>query len=82
MTCSLKYLPLSYDPTFFGSCMFSRRISGLRVLKSSTGSKIASIEFKNYGSHYDNYTCLLYSKTAAAIGDTEKLIYSLKDLMK
>ena len=74
MACTLNNLPPGYDPTFFGSYMFSRRVSGLRVLKPSTGSKVAGIEFKNYGSHSDNYTYLPYFTVAAAIGGTKKEI--------
>ena len=54
--------------------MFSRRVSGLRVLKESPEKEIAGIKFKNYGSHSDNYSHLPFFTVAAAIGVKQKEI--------
>jgi len=52
--------------------MFSRRVSGLRVLKKTADKEVAGINFKNYGSHSDNYSHLPYFTVAAAIGGKRK----------
>ncbi|CAI2368545.1 unnamed protein product [Moneuplotes crassus] len=74
MACTLKNLPDGYDPTFFGSYMFSRRVSGLRVLKAGPEKEVGGVKFKNYGSHSDNYSHLPFFTVAAAIGGTQKEI--------
>ena len=47
------FLPNNINATFFGSYLFSRRVSGVRVVNSSFGktSDISGSKFMNYGSH-------------------------------
>ena len=54
--------------------MFSRRISGLRVIKHSKQTELGGVKFKNYGSSSENYTYLPYFTTAAALGMSKKEI--------
>ena len=54
--------------------MFSRRISGWRVIKHSKQTELGGIKFKNYGSSAENYPNLPYFTTAAAIGMEKKEI--------
>ena len=57
------------EPTFFGSYLFSRRISGIRVVVKSGPKEIAgSLKFINYGSSHNEYPHLPYFTCAAAIG--------------
>ena len=56
------------NPTFLGSYLFARRVSGLRVVGESVPKAISNIEFKNYGSHSEGYSNLPYFTVAAAIG--------------
>ena len=57
LACTLSNLndkiliPNSISPTFFGSYLFSRRVSGVRVVAQSKESKINDSKFLNYGSH-------------------------------
>ena len=60
MACTLTALnekvfkPSNLSATFFGSYLFSRRVSGVRVCASSGGklTKFAKdCEFLNYGTH-------------------------------
>ncbi len=62
--------PHSISPTFFGSYLFSRRVSGVRVVYTST-SKINDQHFTNYGSHSHAYPHLPYFTAAASIGQTK-----------
>ncbi len=66
---SLKHL--SNDRlTELGSMLFTRRISGARVIKLGTKQTIDTYEFNNYGSHSSN-TQYSYLTVAAAIGIEE-----------
>ncbi len=60
--------PLLPDITFFGSYLFSRRISGVRVVGRSEAKQIGCVSFKNYGSHAEDYKYLPYFNCAASIG--------------
>ena len=43
---------LKSDPTFFGSYMYTRRVSGIRVVAKSPSKEIQpGAQFTNYGSH-------------------------------
>eukprot|EP00347_Sterkiella_histriomuscorum_P002421 403368218 len=74
------FKPNNLNATFFGSYLFSRRVSGVRVVNSSNGKKCAPIgpdensTFYNYGSHCENYPFLPYFTTAAAIGQKREEI--------
>lgn len=81
MACSLNALnesvfkPNGIKATYFGSYLFSRRVSGVRIIDSSDGKlqAIASAEgcqFVNYGSHSNNYPVLPFFTAAASIGQT------------
>lgn len=68
------FKPNNIDATFFGSYLFHRRVSGVRVCANSKG-KVTKFgpkaEFENYGTHAKNYTYLPYFTSAAAIGQTQ-----------
>jgi O-phospho-L-seryl-tRNASec:L-selenocysteinyl-tRNA synthase len=49
------FKPNNLSPTFFGSYLFSRRVSGVRVVAQSDKSKINDSVFSNYGSHCEDY---------------------------
>lgn len=85
MACSLNalnetvFVPNGINATYFGSYLFSRRVSGVRVVNSSAGKlqTIASAEgcqFENYGSHSDAYPILPFFTAAASIGQTRQEI--------
>ena len=70
------FKPNGIKATYFGSYLFSRRVSGVRVIDSSEGKlqSIASPEgcqFLNYGSHCNDYPALPFFTAAAAIGQTK-----------
>jgi O-phospho-L-seryl-tRNASec:L-selenocysteinyl-tRNA synthase len=66
---SLKHLP-NERLTELGSMLFTRRISGARVIKLGTKQKIDTYEFMNYGAHSSNIQ-YSYLTVAAAIGIEE-----------
>ena len=68
---TLEHLPASVDPTFIGSYLFSRKVSGLRVVKPGAEKEVGGIPFTDYGSHSSAYTHLPYFTTAAAIGGSK-----------
>ena len=63
---SLKHLP-NERLTELGSMLFTRRISGARVVKLRTTQKIENYEFLHYGSH-SSQSEFPYLTVAAAIG--------------
>jgi O-phospho-L-seryl-tRNASec:L-selenocysteinyl-tRNA synthase len=69
---SLKHLPNEYL-TELGSMLFTRRISGARVIKLGTKQTIDTYEFINYGAHSSNIQ-YSYLTVAAAIGIEENNI--------
>jgi O-phospho-L-seryl-tRNASec:L-selenocysteinyl-tRNA synthase len=66
---SLKHLPNEHL-TELGSMLFTRRISGARVVQLGTKQTIDTYEFINYGSHSSN-SQYSYLTVAAAIGIEE-----------
>ena len=71
------FRPNNINATFFGSYLFSRRVSGVRVVNSSDeklSPPIGESRFLNYGSHSDCYPHLPYFTCAAAIGQTQEEI--------
>ena len=64
------FQPHGISPTFFGSYLFSRRVSGVRVVFTSS-TKINDQHFTNYGSHSQAYPHLPYFTAAASIGQTK-----------
>jgi O-phospho-L-seryl-tRNASec:L-selenocysteinyl-tRNA synthase len=68
--------PKNLTATYFGSYLFSRRVSGVRVVDSSNGkqSEVGGIKFSNYGSHSNEYPNLPYFTAAASIGQTKEEI--------
>ena len=66
------FKPNGISPTFFGSYLFRRRVSGVRVCATSEKlQKVGQVEFTNYGTHSDNYPVLPYFTSAAAIGQSK-----------
>lgn len=76
--CNLNekvFVPNNINATFFGSYLFHRRVSGVRVCNvSSKVSNISGSEFTNYGTHANNYPSLPYFTSAASIGQSRKEI--------
>ena len=73
------FLPNNINATFFGSYLFHRRVSGVRVCNKSSkptgfGQGDSATSFTNYGTHSNNYPCLPYFTAAAAIGQTKSEI--------
>jgi len=75
------FKPNNIDATFFGSYLFHRRVSGVRVCANSKGkqSKFGNgphneAVFFNYGTHCANYPHLPYFTSAAAIGQKKSEI--------
>jgi O-phospho-L-seryl-tRNASec:L-selenocysteinyl-tRNA synthase len=61
----------SVDPTFFGSLLFQRSVSGARVINpANAGATINGIKFPNFGAHYNGYP-EHYMTAACAIGLNE-----------
>eukprot|EP00355_Strombidium_rassoulzadegani_P001953 CAMPEP_0168609556 /NCGR_PEP_ID=MMETSP0449_2-20121227/1275_1 /TAXON_ID=1082188 /ORGANISM="Strombidium rassoulzadegani, Strain ras09" /LENGTH=349 /DNA_ID=CAMNT_0008649719 /DNA_START=426 /DNA_END=1475 /DNA_ORIENTATION=- len=70
------FMPNNINATFFGSYLFHRRVSGVRVCASSKGalSTVGESKFINYGTHCDDYADLPYFTSAASIGQTKREI--------
>jgi len=66
------------DVTAFGSMLFTRGISGARVVKRGHKEKVAGIEFTGYGSSSSHYPCS-YFCVACAIGSKPEDIPLLED---
>lgn len=67
--------PNNLTPSFLGSYLFSRRVSGVRIVQANAQeTSVAGIGFKNYGSHCDSYAWLPYFNAAAAVGQTKEEI--------
>ncbi|XP_059145302.1 O-phosphoseryl-tRNA(Sec) selenium transferase-like isoform X2 [Physella acuta] len=56
--------------TEIGSMLFTRFVSGTRVVAPGQESEVCGHSFKNFGSHSNNYPCT-YLTAAAAIGMTK-----------
>jgi len=62
---------LGVDLSYLGSMLFSRRVSGPRVVQCPAAKKeIDNVSFLNYGSHHDDYE-LPYLTAACAVGTTQ-----------
>lgn len=59
------------DPTAVGSMLFSRNVSGVRVVLGNEKKSVAGITFEGFGAHSDNYPFSPYLTAAAAIGMTK-----------
>jgi len=57
--------------SFFGSMLFTRSVSGARVIPQGQSSKIGNELFRGYGSSTDEYGCA-YLTAACAIGLTQQ----------
>jgi len=58
------------DVTFLGSMLFSRCISGTRVVPRHASKSVAGTVFQGFGAHCDDYP-VPYLTAAAALGTTE-----------
>ena len=75
--------------TMLGSMLFSRGVSGCRVVARGQGQTVASLQFQNYGAHHNDYPHS-YLTVAAAVGTQPaeidaflgKLAAALSDLSK
>ena len=56
------------DITAFGAHLYTRRVSGVKVMTGVKPKKVCGIEFNNYGSHTEKYSHLPYMTFAVAIG--------------
>ena len=59
--------PAGLDTKFFGSMLFSRSVSGTRVVTGRDCKAITGIDFTGYGAHINEYP-VPYITVAAAIG--------------
>jgi O-phospho-L-seryl-tRNASec:L-selenocysteinyl-tRNA synthase len=66
------------DVTSFGSMLFTRGVSGARVVKRLNEEKVAGISFVGYGSSLPNYPCSYFS-VACALGAQFKDIALLEE---
>lgn len=65
-------MPSPASPTFLGSMLFQRNVSGARVVaKSSKVSVVNGFNFRAWGAHSDEYPCS-YLTAACAIGTTDR----------
>lgn len=55
----------------FGAHLYTRRVSGVRVVEEGKKT-VCGVEFKNYGSHTENYSKLPYLTFAVAIGSKKE----------
>ena len=53
--------------TFLGSMLFSRAVSGTRIVERGGTKTIAGVDFVGFGSHCDDYGCA-YVTAACALG--------------
>ena len=54
--------------TSLGSILYSKRVMGSRILGNVKNKKVCGLEFKNYGTHSNDYPNLPYMTVACAIG--------------
>ncbi|XP_013099593.2 O-phosphoseryl-tRNA(Sec) selenium transferase [Stomoxys calcitrans] len=86
ISLAITFESLSIDePTKFGSMLYTRGISGTRVVASGCTKTIDNFEFKNWGTHED-LVSLPYITVAASIGITEEdiniFLRKFSDLLK
>lgn len=70
ITLTLEDDPTGVKATQIGSMLFTRFVSGTRVIAPGKDNTVNGHLFKNFGSHSDNYPCA-YLTAAAAIGMTK-----------
>ncbi|CAL1529704.1 unnamed protein product [Lymnaea stagnalis] len=70
ITLTLENDPKGEKATEIGSMLFTRFVSGTRVVAPGKDSEVSGHVFKNFGSHSDNYPTA-YLTAAAAIGITK-----------
>ncbi|XP_035827856.1 O-phosphoseryl-tRNA(Sec) selenium transferase [Aplysia californica] len=70
ITLSLEDDPTGVKATQIGSMLFTRFVSGTRVVAPGKDNRVSGYHFKNFGAHYDNYPCA-YLTAAGAIGMTK-----------
>ncbi|XP_035671744.1 O-phosphoseryl-tRNA(Sec) selenium transferase-like [Branchiostoma floridae] len=58
------------EVTQLGAMLFTRCVSGTRVVAPGSDKDIAGHTFRNFGAHHDNYPCA-YLTAAAAVGMTK-----------
>eukprot|EP00055_Hartaetosiga_balthica_P012691 m.62429 g.62429 ORF g.62429 m.62429 type:complete len:502 (-) comp8030_c3_seq3:1882-3387(-) len=58
------------EVTAFGSTLFLKRVSGVRVVSTKATKELCGTTFKGYGAHHDDYP-YAYMTAASAIGLTE-----------
>ncbi|KAG2486490.1 hypothetical protein HYH03_014793 [Edaphochlamys debaryana] len=59
------------DATFFGAMLWSRCVSGTRVVAPGKTQSVAGVAFRNYGSHVEEPYPHTYCTAAAALGTTK-----------
>jgi len=64
----------SKHPSFLGSMLFNRCVSGTRVISKTMMKEISGHQFSVYGSHHDEYPEIPYLTAACAIGMTRSEI--------
>ncbi|DAZ95164.1 TPA: hypothetical protein N0F65_012418 [Lagenidium giganteum] len=67
--------------TFFGAMLFSRGVSGTRVVSGRDKKVIAGHEFESFGAHYDGYPDP-YITCACAIGMTPQEVDAVIDKLR
>ncbi|KAI9209895.1 soluble liver antigen/liver pancreas antigen [Polychytrium aggregatum] len=75
ISLALSLQPMDLDerkqsPSMLGSMLFSRLVSGTRVVAKGAKKTVCGIDFDGYGAHIDNYP-VSYLNVAAAIGMRE-----------
>ncbi len=68
MTLSKLAARTKKDVTAFGAYLYTRRVSGVKVVARGKKKAVCGIEFSNYGSHTETYSQLPYMAFAVAIG--------------
>ncbi|GMH40742.1 hypothetical protein BSKO_08646 [Bryopsis sp. KO-2023] len=75
----------SKDVTYFGSMLWSRCVSGTRVVARGKRQSVAGVEFDGYGAHHDTYPCD-YMTAAASLGtarsDVDEFVSRLSKCFK
>ena len=63
------------DQTFLGSMLFTRCVSGTRVITGRDSKSIGPFEFQGYGAHTNEYP-VPYLTAACAIGVTRQVFFN------
>jgi len=70
------------DISEFGSYLYTRRVSGIRIVMKSKKKSVCGIDFDNYGSHIAWYSKLPYMTFAVAIGCKKEEVFFMIFLAK